>query len=184
MKFRKHKEKGTASRKALVIAVSLMLIACLGVGGTLMYLTDKTGDVKNTFTPAEVTCQVTENFDGSVKSNVNAQNTGDVDAYIRIKLVSYRVDSKDISKRIGGSAAVEFTPGTDWVLKDGYYYYTSPVAPGGSPEYALIDSITLEDNYDDQDGGRQVIEVIAEAIQAEPATAVEQAWGVNPAGLQ
>lgn len=183
MKFRKHKEKGTASRKALVIAVSLMLIACLGVGGTLMYLIDKTSDVKNTFIPTEVTCEVTENFVGDVKSNVSATNTGDVNAYIRIKLVSYRVNSD--GAKIGGVVAVpSFTLGTGWVENGGFYYYTSPVAPGGSPEHALIDSITLEDNYGDQDGGRQVIEVIAEAIQAEPATAVEQAWGVNPAGLQ
>ena len=38
------------------------------------------------------------------------------------------------------------------------------------------DGITLVSSYTDSDGGRQVIEVIAEAIQSVPADAVEQAW--------
>lgn len=34
-------------------------------------------------------------------------------------------------------------------------------------------------SYTDADGGKQVIEVMAEAIQAEPARAVGEAWGVT-----
>ena len=54
-----------------------------------------------------------------------------------------------------------------------------PVAKNASPATDLIDSINLKDKYDDADGGKQVIEVMAEAIQSEPAEAVGEAWGVT-----
>ena len=47
------------------------------------------------------------------------------------------------------------------------------------PETDLISEITLEDAYDDSDGGKQVIEVMAEAIQSVPDEAVGEAWGVK-----
>ena len=53
------------------------------------------------------------------------------------------------------------------------------MSPNATPETALIDQITLTRSYDDADGGKQVIEVMAEAIQSQPARAVQQAWGVT-----
>ena len=69
-----------------------------------------------------------------------------------------------------------------------YYYYTLPVAPGGKPATDLISSITLTGSYSDADGGKQVIEVMAEAIQAKGVAAdgtkiVVKAWGVDPETL-
>ena len=37
--------------------------------------------------------------------------------------------------------------------------------------------------YTDVDGGKQVIEVMAEAIQSQPDDAVRQAWGIVPSTL-
>ena len=121
---------------------------------------------------------MTESFNGTVKSNVNVKNTGDTEAYIRVKLVTYRTN--DDGQHIGGTAEIPaFTPGTGWVSYGGYYYYTKPVAPNGSPENALISSITLTGSYNDADGGHQAIDVMAEAIQSGPAQAVGEAWGVS-----
>ena len=53
------------------------------------------------------------------------------------------------------------------------------MAPQQQPKEALIGSITLKGSYDDADGGKQVIEVMAEAIQSQPDRAVGQAWGVT-----
>ena len=81
---------------------------------------------------------------------------------------------------IGGTATIPpFAPGANWVEDDGYYYYTRPVAPGQTPENNLIDTITLSSPYTDADGGKQVIEIIAEAIQSVPEEAVKDAWGVT-----
>ena len=111
-----------------------------------------------------------------MKSSVNVKNTGDIDAYIRVKLVTYRTNEQ--GQHIGGTAELpEFTPGAGWVAYNGYYYYTKPVAPNAQPEKALIDSIELKASYDDADGGKQAIDVMAEAIQSVPEAAVKAAWG-------
>ena len=85
-----------------------------------------------------------------------------------------------LRQHIGGTAAIpNFTPGEGWVEHDGFYYYTKPVAPDKTPAANLIDTITLTGSYNDADGGKQVIEVMAEAIQSQPETAVGEAWGVK-----
>ena len=173
----KHPRK-THRGRAGSIVLAVLLAAALAVGGTLAYLTSKAAPIKNTFTPSEVSCEVEEEFDGTVKRNVNVKNTGDTEAYLRVKLVTYRANAE--GNHIGGTAEIPaFTPGENWVKYGDYYYYTLPVAAGAVPAADLIDSITLNGSYSDADGGRQVIEVMAEAIQSGPAEAVGQAWGVS-----
>ena len=88
----KKRRKSTTSRKVIVLAIAAVLLLSATVTGTLMYLVDKTGAVTNTFEPANVTCSVTEDFNGTVKKNVNVTNTSNIDAYVRVKLVTYRVN--------------------------------------------------------------------------------------------
>ena len=95
-----------------------------------------------------------------------------------MKLVTYRVN--DDGQHIGGTAAIPaFTPGDGWVKYGDYYYCTYPVAPGQQPETPLIDSLTLTGSYNDADGGKQALEIMAEAIQSAPEEAAGQAWGVT-----
>ena len=170
------------SRKTGTLLFSLVLLLTMMVGGTLAYLTIQTTPVVNQFTPSHVSCTVTEDFNGTTKSNVNVRNDSDINAYIRVKLVTYRVNND--GEHIGGTAALPtFTLGAGWVKHGEYYYYTQPVAPGASPTANLTDSMTLTGSYSDADGGKQVVEVMAEAIQSVPASAVESAWGVNPSTL-
>lgn len=162
--------------RAAALLLSVLLLLGVTVAGTLAYLSANTDPIKNTFTPSHVTCEVTEDFNGTVKSNVNVTNTSDIEAYIRVRLVTYRVN--DAGQHIGGTAEIpEFTPGTDWVKgSDGCYYYTKPVAAGAKPENDLISRITLTESYSGADGGHQAIDVMAEAIQSVPAAAVVSAW--------
>lgn len=166
------------TKRLSTLLLSVILVVTIAVGGTVAYLVTQDAPITNTFTPSHVTCQVTEDFDGTKKENVNVFNTGDTDAYIRVKLVTYRVN--DAGQHIGGTAAIpSFTPGQNWVENGGYYYYTLPVAPGQKPAYDLIESIQLKGNYDDADGGKQAIDVMAEAIQSAPAEAIGKSWGVT-----
>ena len=168
------------SKKTVMLFLSLLLVATMVVGGTLAYLFTNTEPVENIFTPSYVSCSVTEEFNGTTKRNVNVTNTGNIDAYIRVTLVTYRVNED--GQHIGGTAAIPtFTPGAGWVKYGEYYYYTLPVAASGTPNSPLIDEtgIKLTGSYDDADGGKQVIEVMAEAIQSVPDTAVKDAWGTG-----
>lgn len=177
-KHLQRKRRHRKSAKAGTLLLSLLVLVTLAIGGTLAYLTTDTAPVENKFTPSYVDCEVTESFNGTTKSDVNVKNTGDTEAYIRVKLVTYRVN--DEGQHIGGTATIpDFTPGTNWVAYGDYYYYTLPVAPGDEPAADLIDSITLTGSYDDADGGKQVIEVMAEAIQSGPVEAVGSSWSVS-----
>lgn len=184
--YQDRQNKGTAVRaegsvlrrgRMVVMIVAAALLLTMAIGGTMAWLSDKTDGVKNTFIPSKVTCEVTENFQNNVKTKVNVKNIGDTEAYIRVKLVTYRTN--DAGDHIGGTAELPtFTPGTNWVLYDGYYYYTLPVKSGKSPAANLADSITLTGSYTDADGGHQSLDIMAEAIQSGPAEAVGESWGV------
>lgn len=171
-------EKKRNLNKLQLLILSLLVVMTVTVGGTVAYLTTMTESVTNTFTPSTVTGEVTENFDGEVKKNIQVKNTGDIAVYVRVKLVTYRVN--DAGDHIGGVAEIPpFNLGENWVKHNGYYYYTVPVEPNNFSS-SLTDNvgITLK-NYDDADGGKQVIEVMAEMIQSVPDTAVKDAWGVK-----
>lgn len=179
----RHAGKRTSKRptgRLAAMALATVLLLALTIGGTVAWLTSKTNDITNTFTPSKVMCAVSEIFDGhtGVKSNVNVTNVGDTDAFIRVKLVTYRTNAE--GKHIGGVAEVpKFTPGDGWVKYGDYYYYTKPVAPNAQPEEDLIGRIQLASSYPDADGGYQAMDVMAEAIQSQPAQAVGEAWGVS-----
>lgn len=158
------------SKKSLTALIALILIICLAVGGTVAFIVTQTQAVKNTFTPSDVTVDIQEEFDGSVKKNVNVKNTGDTDAYIRVKLVTYMADSKG-NPIAENASKPSFHPGSDWsyCVSDDTYYYGKPVAPGDKTSDLIgIDGITLKDG--------QVVEVLAEGIQSVPDNAVEEAW--------
>ena len=175
------KQRSRKNTRIITLLIALLLFSALAVGGTVAWLTANATPVENTFTPSHVACRVDESFNSTtgVKSNVNVTNTGDTEAYIRVKLVTYRVN--DAAQHIGGTATIpSFDIGTNWFKYGEYYYYTKPVAAGKAPEKPLIgaNGIALI-KYDDADGGKQAIEVMAEAIQSQPAKAVGEAWGVT-----
>lgn len=174
------RRKAHKKSRLTAIAIASVMLLTLAIGGTVAWLITNSSPITNTFTPSTVACSVTENFNNGTgeKTNVNVQNTGDTEAYIRVKLVTYRTN--DLGQHIGGTATIpEFDPGTHWVKYGGYYYYTLPVKPDEKPAAVLISSITLEDSYPDADGGKQAIDVMAEAIQSAPAEAIGRSWGVR-----
>lgn len=178
-KQKKAPTENSARKRMTTVVLSTILVLTLGIGGTLALLVDKTDSITNTFTPAQVSCHVTEDFEKNTKSNVNVVNDSNITAYIRVKLVTYRVN--DNGDHIGGTAEIpEFDLGTGWFEHNGYYYYSYPVAAGEWPKEALIDSDGIElIKYTDADGGKQVIEVMAEAIQSVPTSVVAENWKVN-----
>lgn len=53
-------KKAKATNKAMVLLMAAMLVIGCAAGGTLAWLTDKTDEVKNTFTTADVDIELTE----------------------------------------------------------------------------------------------------------------------------
>ena len=173
--------------KHLLIAAAALCIAAVA-GLTLAFMFKK-AEKTNRFIPAEVSCAVREKTDGSEvtgiaavgseKSDIRVENTGNVKEFIRLRLVSYYVDSNG---DIAGKAASQYP---NLTLKNGWlagadhtYLFPSPVEPGKTTEI-LCEPFTLgQTRLENGSTVYQVIEVIAEAVQAEPISAVREAWGV------
>ena len=168
-----------SKRIRLWLIAALALCAAAAVGVTLSFMFKK-AEKTNTFVPAKVTCDVEESLLSGVKSDVCVKNTGNVAAYLRIRLVSYYVDDNgDIAGRVS-SQYPTLTLRNGWIAgADHTYYYPTPVEPDAKTGI-LCEPITL-DTVELADGKTvyQVLEVFAEAIQAEPVGAVQEAWKVT-----
>lgn len=173
-----------SKRIRLWLIAALALCAAAAVGVTLSFMFKK-AEKTNTFVPAEVTCKVEESLFSGVKSKVCVKNTGNAAAYLRIRLVSYYVyNDNSIAGRVP-SQYPALTLQNGWIAgADHTYYYPTPVAPDAKTEI-LCDPITL-DTVELADGTPvyQVLEVFAEAIQAEPVRAVQEAWNVTVSGTE
>ena len=168
-------------RPLLIIAVVAVLLFGSVAAAILL---DTSASVKNTFIKAKVGSDVVEDtFEGEIKQNVCIKNvTGDEDnpasvpALIRAAIIVNWVD-KDGNIVAKPAAADTYTIeyGDKWVkLSDGYYYYKGFVGAGKSTE-ALITSAEPSENATH----KLVIEIAAEAIQANPPGAAQEAWGAT-----
>lgn len=165
------------NRTAILFMAIIMLIGAV-IGSTVAYLITNTGSVENKFTYASVSCDVTEDFRGNTKKDVQVKNTGTTDAYIR---ATYVVNWLDAQKNIvasdpeGYSYTLTENPDNKWTKgNDGYFYYLTPVAPGESTPGSLL---TCTVTYPENPKYTLSVEILATAIQSVPQDAVQDAWG-------
>ena len=160
--------------------VLLILAAVLAIGGTLAYIIANTVSVENKFTPGEVRW-VLEDFDKITKSNVRIKNTGNTAAYIRATyVVTWQKDDGTVNGKmpvLGTDYTIVFADNTGWNKIGDYWYYTSPVAAGGETG-VLIASCKLAEGAAVPTGYHLSVEIIASAIQSEPASVVAEKWHV------
>lgn len=177
---RKDSKPRFPTNKAAVLLLSMILLIGIAVGTTVAFLVARTEPMKSTFEYAKVSCEVT----GS-KENVQIKNTGNTAAYIRATyVVTWRDAYGKVAVSVPGGYSYTLTENlsNNWKKgTDGYFYYTSPVAPGNS----TLDSLpTCNVTYPDNPEYTLSVEILAEAIQSEPAEAVQQAWGATLVGGQ
>ena len=165
------------------------LLIAAAAGLTLAFMFKK-AEKTNRFIPAEVSCAVREKTDGSEvtgiaavgseKSDIRVENTGNVREFLRLKLVSYYVDSNGDIVGTVSSQYPTLSLKNGWIAGANHtYYYPFPTDPGGMTEI-LCEPFTLgQTQLENGSTVYQVIEVIAEAVQAEPISAGREAWGVT-----
>lgn len=143
-------------RRRLRWSKQFAVLACICVllmgfvGTTLAWLTD-TDSVKNEFAPANVSCKAACTY---------VINTSNIPAYIRIAVIPENVDGGELTEGMG------VVTGQNWVSNGNYYIYTQPI----NPNQQVAFTVDLEAPY----------HVLAEAIQADPSSAVYEAWGWSP----
>lgn len=165
-------------RSGILLAAVIVLLAG-AVGGTWAFLVAQSEPVENNFTYAHVRCTIDEKFDGTTKSNVQIQNTGDIPAYIRARIV---VTWKNVSGNVSSTVPVKNTDytiafnTTDWTQQGDYWYCNTAVDATKFTPVLITEckkTGTAPDGYD------LSVEILADAIQSEPASAVTEAWGEN-----
>ena len=180
------------NRKAPVALVAILVLLCCAVAGTVAFLVTKTDSVVNTFTPSKVTTYVEEEFNGQTKSNVKIQNTGNIDAYIRVAVVANWID-KDGNVYGGATPVVgkdyTLTPKTgeneNWFQGSDGYYYCKTAIESGSETPVLIESCAKTTGAEVPEGYDLQVTILADGIQSVPADAVQQAWpAVQVSGVQ
>lgn len=170
------------NRKLFLLLVVTILLANATV--VYAYTMHHTQDLVNTFLPARVDSKVVESFDGNAKSEIKIQNTSNVEAYLRMKVITYWQDSKgNVVARAPKALTIDYDT-QNWLLKDGIYYYKHPVAPGETTAHNLLKTnIQLASDSETVNHVtytyHQVVEITAEAIQSKPAHAVQSNWGVT-----
>ena len=189
----KHYKKSHRTRKSAALLVSLLLLLTVTVGGTIAFLMDSDGPLHNMFNPSQVTTNVVETLEGTTKKDVKIQNTGDTDAWIRAAVV---ITWQDKDGNVYGQKPVA---GTDkdytidyevsqeikadcWVEgKDGFYYWTSPVAAKNGQTGVLINSCTTVKSITVGSGDAAVtyyltVEIIGSGIQSKPDNVFNTEW--------
>lgn len=185
---RKHTKRTHRTRRLTLALTALLLVALLGVGTTLAFLSTGTQEAENVFTPGKVSCDVKETFDGKVKTDVAVTNTGNTDAYIRVAVVTTWVKSNGGSREVLAKKPVAGTDysislnETDWTQgADGYWYCKKPVAAGASTAVLIQ---RCEQTAVGPDGCVLSVEIIASAVQASPTSVVAQQWNVTVDGSE
>ena len=166
----------------IMLAVAAMVAA---ISGTMAWLIDSPAVITNTFEPANIYIEVAEKFtNNAVKENVYIMNgtsekPSETDVYIRAAIVA---NWQDDNGNVLAEAAVE---GTDYILslnstewpKRGDYYYCTAVNTDEDKENCTSVLINKCEQKTTKTGYNLVVTILAQAIQAEPANAVNDAWG-------
>ena len=174
-----------ASKKTVLLLTSVFALILMSVGFTAAYYVDTSETVKNKFTAADPEIFINETKTENIKSDrviTNDASENAVAVYVRARLVTYWQDEIDGELRtVPMPAGAEVSGGavqSGWFVRDGIYYYSQKLQPGVSSS-VMLSPITV--TIPDGSTAQCIIDVVAEAIQAEPAQAVQNSWSVSVA---
>ena len=174
-------------RKIILLAAALVMVAVLGIGGTLAYFTDDE-HAKNTFTVGNVDIKLDEPmweetgkeeakevYPGeALAKDPTVTNDGANPCFVRLSvtgwdaLINAGLSDNNIIYR---TDYVDGKLGDNWVLHtDGYFYYTKVLAKGEVTD-ALFDQIVVPTDLinETKAGTEYDILVSAYAVQAQGA---------------
>lgn len=173
------KQKRIAVKRLILPIVLVLIIAVVTLTATGVFAS--LGDTTSVMTvkPGQVGCSVTKDY--SVRS------TGTVSCLLRAKIVVNWLDEDgNIVAAAPENAKLTITTSKEWAQRpektqdgtkpgvdEGYWYFTGVAQPGET--YRFLEQVKVED-------GKAKVTVLAEALQATPAEAVQEAWGMQYQG--
>lgn len=171
-------------RSSVVLTVAVIVLLTTVVGGSLALLEHKTGAITNLFGVPKTDITIVEEIpdDQAVKESVAVKNSGNIDVFVRVAVVVTWKNDSGVAPKMpveGTDYTCDWILGTDWLKgNDGFYYYAKALQVGATTSN-LLQNVKLKDDAEVPDGYNLSVEVISQAIQSEPHTAVTDAWGVS-----
>ena len=179
-------KKRVSGSTITIIALSILLIAAIGIGAVLAYFTSTANVVGDITLGDPVTIGITQGgasatsltfsgnaMPGTVYDQPIGISTpvGTSDALVRAKLTITNTD--------GASTNVEADTTASWTVgTDGYYYYNGTMTAGSSADF--ITAVTIPTSLTSEDANKTfTITVIVEAIQ-EANNAANAVWTTAP----
>lgn len=163
--LKRWKKKGIA-----LLIVGCILFVC-AIGSTLAYLIDRTETVTDVFDPANVKCVVLQNNDGTY----SVKNESNIPVYIRVAVIVNHIDDDNNLTWAGNiDAVVQLRDENKWYVgKEGYYYLKEIL---NSDDTFVFGKVKVDSALPYR------IQLLAEAIQAIPDDAIQDAWGISSNG--
>lgn len=165
--------------------MAAVLLSMGGIAATSAHLFQQ-AEIVNTADKGKVENSIDESFNGTEKTNVRIQNTGNLNSYIRVSLVPVWRDSGGHPTTLKTDGTYEITLNTDdWFRgDDGFYYCKTAISPQKFTPI-LIKTCTVKDGLGKEYNNKVFdFQILAQSIQSEPEQAVIQSWGtaVDEAG--
>ena len=164
-------------------SIIIMVIAAVLVGSiAALTVSDisKTNTRTNTFTKATFNPVINETFDNVTKEDVYISNNGNSPMYVRVAIIYSFINTSGLllsdTPVENTDYTVNLSSSTNWLHgSDGYYYYKNAIGANEQTDI-LIEEIEDLTNYNNK---RLDVDILAQGIQADPSSAVIEAWNVN-----
>lgn len=173
--------------KITAFHIAIALILSIAVVGTVAFLIDVAGPIDNQFIPAEITTEVVETLDGTVKKNVSIKNTGDTTAWIRAAvIVTWQNEDGNVYGKVPKlgtdyEMTMNVVDSDGWIEgKDGFYYWYLPVkSVVEDADNCTTGVLIRECRYiaNAPNGYFLNVEIIGSGIQSEPSSVYSNQWG-------
>lgn len=151
-------------KSMLKIALSVLLVAVVLVGGTLAYLVTQTDILTNTFAVVDINTTIEENPENESAQGKKpvVKNQSNVPVYVRAIAVVVTEEGSSVPVSDGDVTIHYNYSDTKWEKNGDYYYYTAPVAPSESTE-KLFDGVTTQIT---DTGAKFAVYVYQESVEA------------------
>ena len=167
---RMEKIRKIISKKRLALLLSMILIFTCVVGGTLAYLFGTVGPITNTFEPAKVSCEVSDD-------QVQVKNTSETSVWLRVSFTAVYRSTTDANTIYFANPTLTISNAATWTKIGDFYYYNGVITAGSS---VVLPTVTVNDSV--PTGFAVEKQVHAEVLQSAPLDAVQEAWGMTRSG--
>ena len=178
-------------KKILLLSSAIVILVVVAVSGTLAFMSAKTKEVNNNFTPGVANITVSEpngssytiSNDNSVCKVVAITNlstpvsgSNPIPVYVRVRLVPVMRHANG-AEGTGEPMNVNynFVNPTKWIPIGDYYYYNEVLKPGDTSK-ELINGATITSGI--PQGEKLEIQVIADSIQTVSDDELIKTWGI------